>query len=849
MFSPRLLRHLLVCLASLLALPLFGARDVVFSPVPEWTLPPPEAPAVPLRESPTGIVVVLDDEQVQVETGTQFSRQILRLTSPDGLAQIGEWQSTFEPAYQTLTLHHVRIHRGETTMDRLDRSRLQVLHREQGAEDGLFDGRLTALLVIDDLRVGDTVDIASSITGRNPVFEDRYCGAFTLQGFSPGERRRVRLVADPTRLLRLGMRGSTETPPAPRHDGALSEWLWEASLTPSLDYDYDAPSWHVQAPFLEVSESASWAEVAQWGQRLFSVDTPLSDDLAEFVAELRHLPREQSVLAALHRIQEDIRYLSLSLGESSHRPHPPVDVFQRRLGDCKDKSLLLTVVLRELGFDAAPALVASASGPMLAQRLPSPIAFDHAIVHLIYDGRSYWLDPTRSHQAGSLEDHSAGDITHALPLRDGQSALVEVEMPRRSRARIRISESYSSSRFGDAVILEVRRKYSGSSADSMRSYLRDRSADLVGRDEVNRYARSFPAVELTGPVSWTDNRETNEIELRGSYRIPDFWALDENRTFHAGSFVPFTLYDIIGQPDRIQRHTPLAWGHPLEVINHITATLPGEWDLKAISHTEQFASFDLDTDFKPTGSRFDLSYHYRSTRDHVPVGGVAEFARQISSLRDRLGYELSHPTEGAGSDADEAFALNLPMVVILLFVWIGGAFAAWKVATRPSPHAVPPPLPTSGHLVGLGGWLILPCISLFVGLVVSATALATLMPVMLNLHPWQHVTTPGNPEYHPLYSPVLLFEATFQSLRFEATVLALILFFRRHRAFPRFMIVLIASIVIYVIIDGLVAGQLPGGEPGEAFETTTEIGRAVFAACIWIPYFLISKRVRLTFTQ
>ncbi len=52
-------------------------------------------------------------------------------------------------------------------------------------------------------------------------------------------------------------------------------------------------------------------------------------------------------------------------------------------------------------IEAHPALVNS-SGYDVGSRLPSPFAFNHAIVKIVLDGKTIWVDPTESNQGGLL---------------------------------------------------------------------------------------------------------------------------------------------------------------------------------------------------------------------------------------------------------------------------------------------------------------------------------------------------------------------------------------------------------------------------------------------------------------
>src|SRR5262249_48297002 len=130
---------------------------------------------------------------------------------------------------------------------------------------------------------------------------------------------------------------------------------FEEHLVPSTGAEPLTPADYQPSRLLELSEFTSWDEVAVWANALFQYDGGLDDDLRAVVAKLRAQPTtEQRVVAALEFVQSEIRYFSVALGESSHRPTPPPQVLKRRYGDCKDKSLLLMALLKELGIDSNP---------------------------------------------------------------------------------------------------------------------------------------------------------------------------------------------------------------------------------------------------------------------------------------------------------------------------------------------------------------------------------------------------------------------------------------------------------------------------------------------------------------
>ena len=70
---------------------------------------------------------------------------------------------------------------------------------------------------------------------------------------------------------------------------------------------------------------------------------------------------------------------------------------------CKDAALLYVAGARRLGLDVCPALISTMHGPLLAEFLPSATVFNHCIVRLRLDRRSFWLDPTQRAHFGDLD--------------------------------------------------------------------------------------------------------------------------------------------------------------------------------------------------------------------------------------------------------------------------------------------------------------------------------------------------------------------------------------------------------------------------------------------------------------
>ena len=148
---------------------------------------------------------------------------------------------------------------------------------------------------------------------------------------------------------------------------------------------------------------------------------------------------------------------------------------------------------------------------------------------------------------------------------------------------------------------------------------------------------------------------------------------------------------------------------------------------------------------------------------------------------------------------------------------------------------------------GIGGWLILPVIGLFVFPVRAAMSFATDYWPIFQDGIWGNLTTPGSEVYHPLWAPVIVGEVSFNGafLLFDLALLYL-LFTRSHR-FPKAFIAFTLANLAFVVGDAAIAWQIPAVAARGLEGVAGEIARTVVVAVVWVPYMLVSKRVRNTF--
>lgn len=506
-------------------------------PLPAWALPFAPMPASEHREP---VVLRVAETQIHVGDSPQQTaylvQRALQVNDAAALDRIGQYALYFVPQYQRIRLHALTLHRDGQAMDRTADVRLRFLEREQQLERGISSGMVTALLMLDDVRVGDTLRLVYTLEGRNPVLGARYGHSLAWDHEEPVALRRATLIAPAGRDIAWRLQGdhrpTTLQPQRLSAPGAPLQVLrFEERDIEPLEEEAAVPERYLAARFLQLTEFADWQSVAQWAGALFPADTPLPPSLQPLLAQWQAIDDPlQRAGAALRWVQEEIRYLSVALGESSHRPALPAEVVSRRWGDCKDKTLLLVTLLRALGLEADPVLVASQSPQLPPRLLPHPDAFDHVVAQLRVHGLVYTLDPTRLGQRGRLERLGVLEGASALVVRPDTQALATLQSHDPLALGTReLEEHFVVPALGGAGTLLTRQTWHGGDAELMRLAFARMGAEPRRRQVLSGYERRYPGARLRGEPRVLDDSDGNALTLEAELDIPQLTRLQGGR--------------------------------------------------------------------------------------------------------------------------------------------------------------------------------------------------------------------------------------------------------------------------------------------------------------------------------
>jgi len=617
---------------------------------------PPSASTAELEE---GVRELLFDRQICAADGyADYKRRVRQVVTPSGTREVAELQISFDPTWQTVRFHHVRVLRGGRAVGSFALADVKVIQQESELNRRIYNGSLTALVFLRDIRVGDVVDYAYSHEGANPLLEGKAAADFDLGYSVPIDRLRQRITLPRGSAPRVERHASAPEPEV-REVAAGRQWTWDLRDVKAIHSEGDLPRDFEAYPWVQVTDYKDWAEVAAWSARLFDIRGDGRAVAAQAARFARETTPADRALAAIRFVQDEVRYLGMEMGRNSHAPHPPSEVLARRFGDCKDKALLLVGILRELGFEARPVLVRTGSGQVLDAWAPTPFAFDHVIVEAHVDGRTLWIDATASEQGGSLAALERPPFLRVLPVDRDAPSLVRLEPRPLTFATKTVDERYVVTSWEAPAKLQVETTYRGSSADYMRGELDRVSREETRRSYLDYYARIDREVRSTAPLAVHDDRETNELKIVEQYEIPHFWDGTTRELYG------WAIHDYLGGPRTPQRTMPLGVRFPVRVEHRLHLVLPAPVAVPPLDARIDSPASHFEGHARGRGSTIDVEYSYESRRESLPAAEVATHLAKLGAIEGRLSYVVDHSRRPRPPEAERPRpSVTLPSAAI-----------------------------------------------------------------------------------------------------------------------------------------------------------------------------------------
>ncbi|NER17140.1 DUF2569 family protein [Spongiivirga citrea] len=782
-----------------------------------------------------GFKYLLIDNQDNIVEKTIYRKYAFKLLNSEGIQNMSTISVDFDPKYQALVFHEISVVRGNKRYDRLEDSFIKTIQRETGMDRSLYDGSLTAIVDLSDIRKGDIIQYSYTIKGFNPINKGSYFSSFYQKFTFPCSRVFQRVIALNEEQLNFKYFLGAKAPKKSRV-GSNVAYSWDFSADDVLVFDNNTPSWYDPQKNVQVSTYSNWSEVVNWALPLYKYD---KKTIRNLIPDNNDRVLKDQILDAIRLVQDEIRYLGFESGIGAYRPNAPRKVFDQRFGDCKDKSLLLVSLLREIGVESHPFLVNTYLKNEIEKVMPSHTVFDHCIVNFSYDGKDYFVDPTVSNQGGDINNLFLPNYQFGLLIKQGENNLKRIETS--PITSIEIQEDIFVNEIGKEALIKVKTEYTGSRADFMRSYFDNNSRETIQQQFLNFYSSLYPSVQTERDFEIDDSERSvsNRLVTTEFYKVDDFWQDAEDEQNIYAEIYPLELESIIQHTKSAKRKMPYWAGEPTNFTKTSTIRLPETWNVEPVSNKIEGLGFSYMSEMNGFGKIVTVKYDYKLAKDVIEADEVEDFLKKHDEIQSDLSSYITYNVKAANAKGISYIPILTSLITIILF-----SIFCFKIYKKYNPSNEI----SISNKKGIGGWLILPAIGITITPFVLIVGVLT--GGFLDESTWVALGSydaATRIEIGALY----LFELVYNVGSMIFVILLCILFYSKRTSLPKLIIIFYVLNVVFQIIDIVLADLILSDVLTNTDYKNSSKGiiRGIIAAAIWIPYFFKSERVKNTFVN
>lgn len=629
-----------------------SSHSIQFSKTPSW-VEEIEYDSENYEENITwpGCASLLLDIQVNLDEKIYYNRIVQKIVSKAALSDASRIPILFNPQNEELVIHSLKIIRDEKAIDKLLTAKRQIFYP--------CSGNITDIVFyVDNLHVGDILEYSFSQKLKKSHTNELRGDIFNVKRYAMYKKIRYSCVTEKDKFLSWRTY-LFEQDPLYTVNGSHKKYSWEFNysnidfFTPS-DFPKVSSLQPIREPSIAVS-TTTWNEIAKYCTLLLHEKTHFSSSIPQNIVELVQkwqslYPNvEDQILAAIRLVSDDIYYASVPDQEKEHlmTPHSPAEILEKHYGDCKDKSCLLIAILKLLNVEAYPVLIHTEKTYELKNELPNPL-FNHLIVTIEYNGKSYFIDPTLSLLGGTLDTYQIPDFGYGLVLKEDSEDLIPI-------TRNFLSKVHSASTFslhGINGTWEHTTQLSHNIADLLRHVFVPEHLNKESKNLLTSLQNLYPEAQgvYVSPLQFEDDRQANVITKNFAISFEDFGQKNPTGTlFNLTSFLT-DLGDNTAK--ELLENKNLSQALSLETYREFLEEQHRTFDIycdktanieeKKISYTDENMSYTLTVE-KICDTHIRVVLYQKFFKTFIEVDHLPQFYKKLEEFKNHLSLTIEIP--------------------------------------------------------------------------------------------------------------------------------------------------------------------------------------------------------------
>ncbi|MCK4353296.1 DUF3857 domain-containing transglutaminase family protein [candidate division WOR-3 bacterium] len=344
-----------------------------------------------------GIILLDDGTDILHPDGTRTYRYhfIGKILKPE----TKEWATKrfrFDENRQKVHILLARTIHPDGKISWLDRSKIKLTTPSQ---EMVFFGKHKALSFdIPEVSVNDIVEYVYEYDVFKPWDTNIFSPAFFFQSKEPVVQSKFTVVIPDTKELNFYARNfpsEISEPEISELDGQKI-YKWELENVPGIIPEPLMPADIDIAPGIFASLFTDWEYLFDWDAKFELRRMEVTPEIEELTNRIVKgaTTIDDSIAQIYHWVERNIRYISIKGSISSGiAGHPAAVTLSNGFGDCIDKSILFSTMLKVIGVDAYPVGLTTNDEGHPPREIPISWT-GHAITEVHLKDRIFWLDPT-----------------------------------------------------------------------------------------------------------------------------------------------------------------------------------------------------------------------------------------------------------------------------------------------------------------------------------------------------------------------------------------------------------------------------------------------------------------------
>jgi len=342
-----------------------------------------------------GAIILLRKSSIKVENDsiTTVKRKIIKIFDDIGIRKFGEIKIGYNDACEYIDIEHVRIVKSKGLTITVPENHIKCI--TPYAKSPFYSDYKIKVVSLPEVEVGSIIDIKFRKKEINLLNGNDFYKVFKIADSIPIFRQKYEVSLPEERNIHVKL-PEAKISATKKFKNGRKIYSWEVKNMKAMLTEGKMPSDSEVIPQMLLSSFKNWKEVYGWWKSLYQDKINVDEKMREKIKELtRDFPDEEKIRRIYEWVSNNIRYVGLEFGRGGIEPREATEVFKNRYGDCKDKSILLVSMLREVGVKAYPVLI-DIGGKIGEFSIPVP-QFNHAIVAVKKRNSLFaFMDPTPS---------------------------------------------------------------------------------------------------------------------------------------------------------------------------------------------------------------------------------------------------------------------------------------------------------------------------------------------------------------------------------------------------------------------------------------------------------------------